>query len=258
MDVERYQLRRAIELEPDLITLVCGANDVLESTRPDAGEYARRLAGMFRRLRREAPDAEIMSATYPDISRFLDLRPRSRARVEKGMEVFNAAARKVALSHGVVLLEGFDHPAAQERSTFGDDGFHPSEEGHRGPRASSCARCASGWAGVSGGAGRGRSRAEGGAVGMTTFEKDFDALTVGERYVTRGRTIGEADITAFATLTGDTHPQHTDAEWAAGSRFGERIAHGLLVLSYASGLMPFDPSASWRCGAWATRCSSSP
>jgi 3-hydroxybutyryl-CoA dehydratase len=76
---------------------------------------------------------------------------------------------------------------------------------------------------------------------MTTFEKDFNALTVGESYVTRGRTIGEADITAFATLTGDTHPQHTDAEWAAGSRFGERIAHGLLVISYASGLMPFDP-----------------
>jgi 3-hydroxybutyryl-CoA dehydratase len=76
---------------------------------------------------------------------------------------------------------------------------------------------------------------------MTTFEKDFDALTLGERYVTRGRTIGEADVTAFATLTGDTHPQHTDAEWAAGSRFGERIAHGLLVISYASGLMPFDP-----------------
>jgi acyl dehydratase len=76
---------------------------------------------------------------------------------------------------------------------------------------------------------------------MTTFEKGFDALTVGESYVTRGRTIGEADITAFATLTGDTHPQHTDAEWAAGSRFGERIAHGLLVISYASGLMPFDP-----------------
>ncbi len=45
----------------------------------------------------------------------------------------------------------------------------------------------------------------------------------------------------FATLSGDTHPQHTDAEWAASSRFGERIAHGLLVISYASGLMPFDP-----------------
>ena len=76
---------------------------------------------------------------------------------------------------------------------------------------------------------------------MNTFAKDFDALSAGERFVTRGRTIGEADITGFATLSGDTHPQHTDAEWAAGSRFGERIAHGLLVLSYAAGLMPFDP-----------------
>jgi 3-hydroxybutyryl-CoA dehydratase len=76
---------------------------------------------------------------------------------------------------------------------------------------------------------------------VNTFSKDFDALSSGERFVTRGRTIGEADITGFATLSGDTHPQHTDAEWAAGSRFGERIAHGLLVLSYAAGLMPFDP-----------------
>jgi 3-hydroxybutyryl-CoA dehydratase len=76
---------------------------------------------------------------------------------------------------------------------------------------------------------------------MTWAEKDLDALTEGERFVTRGRTIGEADITSFATITGDTHPQHTDAEWAAGSRFGERIAHGLLVLSYAAGLVDFDP-----------------
>lgn len=76
---------------------------------------------------------------------------------------------------------------------------------------------------------------------MNVFERKFDSLSLGDRYATRGRTIGESDITAFATLTGDTHPQHTDAEWAASSRFGERIAHGLLVLSYAAGLMPFDP-----------------
>lgn len=76
---------------------------------------------------------------------------------------------------------------------------------------------------------------------MSTFEKDFDDLEIGERFRTRGRTIGEADIMGFAQLSGDTHPQHTDAEWAARSRFGERIAHGLLVLSYAAGLVPFDP-----------------
>ena len=76
---------------------------------------------------------------------------------------------------------------------------------------------------------------------MSVFERDFDSLAVGDRFTTASRTVGEADIAAFATLTGDTHPQHVDEAWAAGSRFGERIAHGLLVLSFASGLMPFDP-----------------
>jgi len=45
---------------------------------------------------------------------------------------------------------------------------------------------------------------------------------------------------SFAGLTGDVHPQHTDAEWARSSPFGERVAHGMLVLSYAVGLVPLD------------------
>ena len=76
---------------------------------------------------------------------------------------------------------------------------------------------------------------------MTLFERDFDSLAVGDRFTTASRTEGADDIATFARLTGDTHPQHVDEAWAAGSRFGERIAHGLLVLSFASGLMPFDP-----------------
>ena len=76
---------------------------------------------------------------------------------------------------------------------------------------------------------------------MSLFERDFDALEAGERFVTSGRAVSETDIAQFAALTGDTHPQHVDATWAAGSRFGEQIAHGLLVLSFAAGSMPFDP-----------------
>jgi len=60
-------------------------------------------------------------------------------------------------------------------------------------------------------------------------------------FTTRGRTITEADLTSFSALTGDWHPQHCDAEWASQSRFGSRVAHGMLVLSYALGLVPFDP-----------------
>lgn len=61
------------------------------------------------------------------------------------------------------------------------------------------------------------------------------------RFTTRGRTITEADVVGFAALTGDWHPQHADAVWAAESPFGERIAHGMLVVSFAVGLVPFDP-----------------
>jgi 3-hydroxybutyryl-CoA dehydratase len=69
----------------------------------------------------------------------------------------------------------------------------------------------------------------------------FEALEAGQAFTTRGRTVTEADVVGFAALTGDWHPQHTDAVWAKESAFGERIAHGLFVLSLAGGLVPFDP-----------------
>ena len=69
----------------------------------------------------------------------------------------------------------------------------------------------------------------------------FDELAVGEEFKSRGRTVTEADVVGFSALTGDWHPQHADAEWAASSAFGERVAHGMLVISFAVGLVPFDP-----------------
>jgi 3-hydroxybutyryl-CoA dehydratase len=70
---------------------------------------------------------------------------------------------------------------------------------------------------------------------------DFDRLDVGAAFVSRARTITETDLVSFSALTGDWHPQHADAEWAADGPFGERVAHGMLVLSYAVGLLPIDP-----------------
>ena len=76
---------------------------------------------------------------------------------------------------------------------------------------------------------------------IPTLDLPFERLTEGAAFETRGRTVTEADVVAFASQTGDWHPQHADAHWAADSPFGERIAHGMLVLSYAVGLVPFDP-----------------
>ena len=64
----------------------------------------------------------------------------------------------------------------------------------------------------------------------------FEEFNVGDEITSPGRTITEADIVAFAALTGDWNQIHTDAEYARQTPFGERIAHGLLGLSVASGL----------------------
>ncbi len=64
----------------------------------------------------------------------------------------------------------------------------------------------------------------------------FEDFQVGQQIVTAGRTVTEADIVAFAGLSGDYNQIHTDAEFAARTPFGQRIAHGLLVMSIASGL----------------------
>ncbi|HLM87092.1 MAG TPA: MaoC/PaaZ C-terminal domain-containing protein, partial [Solirubrobacteraceae bacterium] len=69
----------------------------------------------------------------------------------------------------------------------------------------------------------------------------FDSLAVGQRFHSGARTVHDTDVIVFSALTGDWHPQHCDPEWAARSPFGERIAHGMLVLSLAVGLVPLDP-----------------
>ena len=63
----------------------------------------------------------------------------------------------------------------------------------------------------------------------------FEEFAVGEQVISHGRTITEADIVAFAALTGDYNPLHCDAEYAKDTIFGERIAHGILGLSIAEG-----------------------
>lgn len=64
------------------------------------------------------------------------------------------------------------------------------------------------------------------------YLEDFQ---VGQKITTRARTVTEADIVNFASLSGDWYGIHVDAELAKKTIFGGRIAHGFLVLSIASG-----------------------
>ena len=64
----------------------------------------------------------------------------------------------------------------------------------------------------------------------------FDEFRVGERWESHARTIGEADIHAFAALTGDWNPVHVD-ETVAAPLHGGRIAHGTLMPGLAWGML---------------------
>lgn len=79
------------------------------------------------------------------------------------------------------------------------------------------------------------------SVATLDWAAPFAALEMGLAFSTTERVVTEAEVLAFAALTGDHHPQHVDAAWAATSAFGEQIAHGMLVVSLAAGLVPFDP-----------------
>ena len=59
----------------------------------------------------------------------------------------------------------------------------------------------------------------------------------GRAWVSPARTIGEAEIVAYAGLSGDFNPVHMDAEYAKTTIFGTRIAHGPLVYAIAAGLL---------------------
>jgi acyl dehydratase len=62
-------------------------------------------------------------------------------------------------------------------------------------------------------------------------------LHVGMAFRSPGRTITDADLVGFAGLTGDYSELHTSDVYAQSSQFGRRVAHGMLGLAYAHGLM---------------------
>lgn len=64
----------------------------------------------------------------------------------------------------------------------------------------------------------------------------FEEFSVGQTVMTKTRTILDNDIMTFALLSGDDNRIHTDEEFSKAGPFGQRIAHGLLGLSIASGL----------------------
>lgn len=70
----------------------------------------------------------------------------------------------------------------------------------------------------------------------------FEDISVGQQWTSPRRTVTEADVVNFATMTGDFNPLHVDYDYAAKSPYRQPIAHGLLGLSWVAGLGSYSPS----------------
>ncbi|MGI8597279.1 MAG: SGNH/GDSL hydrolase family protein, partial [Thermoleophilaceae bacterium] len=129
-EVAAGQLDRAATLEPDLVTVLCGANDVLLSVRPDIDGYRETFGAILVRLGADAPEARVLTATCADFSPWLPMGPRSRRRVAEGLAALNEVTREVAAAHDAVCLDFAGHPHAGDRGNYAADGVHPSREGN--------------------------------------------------------------------------------------------------------------------------------
>jgi acyl dehydratase len=73
------------------------------------------------------------------------------------------------------------------------------------------------------------------------IDAPFGELEIGQRKVSRGRTLTETDVVNFCMLTGNWLELHANAEFARTTMFGQRIVQGSLIFSIANAMIPFDP-----------------
>ena len=114
-EVLSSQLPAALERRPELVTVVCGLNDVLYIVRA-------------LRSTRDAP--VVLTATVPDLSRFVPFRPRSRARVARGIDGVNRVVRAISARYGCRVVDIERSPHGSDPASFASDGIHASALGH--------------------------------------------------------------------------------------------------------------------------------
>ena len=118
------QIPAALSLEPDLVTLVSGVNDLLRPTF-DIGSLGRDIEAMQRAL--TASGATVVTFTMPDMGRVLPIGRLLRPR----LDALNDAVRSVSRGTGALLLDLAAHPVAGDPRLWSEDRLHANAEGHR-------------------------------------------------------------------------------------------------------------------------------
>ncbi len=121
--VRAEQLEAALALEPDLVTVMAGMNDLI---RPgfDAAAVVGELEAMFAAL--SAGGAQVVTFTFPDIAKIAPLVRRLRPRLLD----FNDRIREAADKHGVILVDTFAYPVTWDPRLWSIDRIHATPLGH--------------------------------------------------------------------------------------------------------------------------------
>jgi lysophospholipase L1-like esterase len=129
-DLVETQLPRALEFEPNLVTVICGLNDVLLARQPDFVAYGARFAYMTERLRQLSSGVVIVTATCPNKVGMLPLTLRTRQRLVNAIELLNEVTRSVSGRLAVPYVEFGTKPPLRELSPSADLAIscHPSDD----------------------------------------------------------------------------------------------------------------------------------
>ncbi len=123
-EVLTTQLDRALSLEPDVVLLVAGVNDLLRP-RLDREELRESLLTMFRRLHETG--ARVLTFTMPDMARVAPLAVALRPRIA----FLNSVIAEAGASYGALVVDFAAEPLAGHPALWYDDRLHGNSEGHR-------------------------------------------------------------------------------------------------------------------------------
>lgn len=121
-DVSGLQLTRALELRPDLVSILIGANDLVKR-RVDVAVLAAELEGAVRQLREIGADVLLVTPFLPG--------RRAASLYTRRFSAFATALTGIAARTGALLIDTDLHPALAERPNWGEDLVHLSSRGHR-------------------------------------------------------------------------------------------------------------------------------
>jgi lysophospholipase L1-like esterase len=126
-EVRRGQLERALDLRPNLASVLSGMNDLLDP-RFDPSRYREELGAIVGPLRDIG--AEVLMATFPDVTAFSPLPSRFLTGIRARLRAASRAVREAAVEHGALCLDLEGLPEARQREIMSVDRLHPGPRGH--------------------------------------------------------------------------------------------------------------------------------